>query len=103
MSLQEDLLTSFLLIILVKMATRFLHGIKFFEPLWKSFTLGTVLPSLVETRQVVFHKKFFLVHYNYNLYNTHARTLARTLARTHTHARTLSICHRSCGGIKAHK
>jgi hypothetical protein len=45
------------------MATRFLHGMKFFEQLWKPFTQGSILPSLVEIGLLVFHKKIFYVHY----------------------------------------
>jgi hypothetical protein len=41
------------------MATRFLHEMKFFKQLWKSFTQESILPSLVENERVVFHKKFF--------------------------------------------
>jgi hypothetical protein len=31
----------------------------FFEQLWKPFTQGSILPSLVEIGPVVFHKKIF--------------------------------------------
>jgi hypothetical protein len=41
------------------MAARFLHGMKFFEQPLKPFTQGSILPSLIEIRQVVFHKKIF--------------------------------------------
>jgi hypothetical protein len=57
--LQEYFLNLFLLFLLVAMATRFLHGMKFFEQLWKPFTQVTILPSLVEIGLVVFHKKIF--------------------------------------------
>jgi hypothetical protein len=56
-SLQEDFLNLFLSFLLVAIATRFLHGIKFFEQIGKLFTQGTILPSLVEIGLVVFHKK----------------------------------------------
>jgi hypothetical protein len=39
------------------MATRFLHGNKFIEQLWKPFPQGTILASVVEIELVVFEKK----------------------------------------------
>jgi hypothetical protein len=56
------------------MATRFLHGMKFFEQLWKPFTQGSILPSLVEIGPVVFHKKIFEVHYIIYITHTHTNT-----------------------------
>jgi hypothetical protein len=41
------------------MATRFLHGMNFFEHYLKPFTQGSILQSLVEIELVVFHKKIF--------------------------------------------
>jgi hypothetical protein len=55
------------------MATRFLHGMKFFEQLWKPLTQGSILLSLVEIRKVVFTQEDFLSSL-YNLYNTQTYT-----------------------------
>jgi hypothetical protein len=41
------------------MATRVLHGIYFFEQLWKSFMQGTSVASLVKIGQAVSEKKSF--------------------------------------------
>jgi hypothetical protein len=56
------------------MATRLLHGMKFFEQLWKPFTQGSILPSLVEIGLVVFHKKIFQVHYIIFITHTNKHT-----------------------------
>jgi hypothetical protein len=69
------------------MATRFLHGMKFFEQLWKPFTQRFILPSLVEIGQVVFHKKIFL----------------SSQKQTHTQVNRYMPPHRKCcGGIKTY-
>jgi hypothetical protein len=60
-SLEEDFLNIFLEFILIAMATRFLHGIKISEQLWKLFTQETILPSLVEFGLTIFKGKKFSV------------------------------------------
>jgi hypothetical protein len=71
------------------MATRFLHRMKFFEQLWKPFTLGSILPSLVEIGLVVFHKKIFEFHYIHTYTHT----------QTHTHTGDAIIHHISDAAV----
>jgi hypothetical protein len=57
--LEEDFLKFSLIIPLVAIATRILHGMKFFEQLWKPFNQGSILPSLVEIGLVVITRRCF--------------------------------------------
>jgi hypothetical protein len=66
------------------MATRFLHEMKFFEQLWKPFTQGSIMPSLVEIGLVVFHKIFFKFTIK-SIEHTYIQAYIHTYIHTHTH------------------
>jgi hypothetical protein len=59
--LKEDILSFFFF--LVAMATRVLHGIKFFEQMFKVTTKGTFLWSLDEIGLVVYEEIWFKVNF----------------------------------------